>query len=213
MIERRGFLGAMMGAALAPELAGVPTPPTGSPGAQVEEWDMSWLDRLTGKHRQVFDLSNVEAGLRVVKNWYEAHLEVYGLKHPALNAVIGIAAAGFPINASDPLYQKFPIGELWKVTDPDTGKPALRNIFLEGAKAGANFGAGVRPLQARGAFFWMCNNALHGVAARIGAAVSRPEPEVYQELRSGLNPGVTLIVAHSMLIGLCQERGCAYEAT
>lgn len=177
-----------------------------------EKWDLSWLDRLTGKHKQVFDFNNLEPGLRVIKNWYDAHESVFGLKHPVVNAVVGIAGNTFPVNASDALYQKFPIGELWSVKDPETGKAAVRNIFLEGGKTPPNVGAGVRPLQARGAIFWMCNNALHGVATRIGNAVTRPEPEVYLELRAALNPGVILVPAHTMLIGLCQERGCAYEA-
>jgi hypothetical protein len=214
MLQRRGFLGAMVGAGAAPLLIDhgslFGSRPPG--GASAEKWDLTWLDRLTGKHKQVFDFNNLEPGLRVIKNWYDAHEAVFSLKHPDVNAVVGIAGSTFPVNASDALYQKFPIGELWKVTDPETTKPALRNLFLEGGKSGPNLGAGVRPLQARGAIFWMCNNALHGVAARIGNAVNRPEPEVYEELRAALNPGVILVPAHTMLIGLCQERGCAYEA-
>lgn len=207
-LERRGFL-ARLGALAGVAAAGIP----GTSAAEVAQgWDMSWLDGLKGKHKQVFDFSNYEIGLVVVKNWYDAHETVYGLKHPEVSAVIGIAGHGFPVNAGDALYQKFPIGEQWKLTDPDTGRPALRNTFLEGGKTGKFVGAGVRPLMARGAIFWMCNNALHGVAAQLGEAVKRPEPEVYQELRAGLNPGVILVPAHTMLIGICQERGCAYES-
>jgi hypothetical protein len=215
MLTRRPFLGALLGGSFAsllldrrrPEEPDVPLPqPSG------ERWDMSWLDRLNGRHKQVFDLSDLELGLVVVKNWLDAHEAVYGLKFPKVNAVVGIGGHAFPINASDALYQKFPIGEQWKVNDPETGKPAQRNTYLEGGKAGPFVGAGVRPLQARGTIFWMCNNALHGVATRLGNAVKRPEPEVYAELRAGLNPGVIVVPAHTMLIGLCQEHGCSYEA-
>jgi hypothetical protein len=220
MLERRGFLGALVGAGAAPLLLDKSDlrseraswwPPASS-GLADEPWDMSWLDRLTGKHKQVFDFSDLDLGLVVVKNWLDAHETVYGLKHPQVNAVVGIGGHAFPVNASDELYRKFPIGELWKVNDPESGKPALRSIFLEGGKAPPSLGAGVRPLQARGTIFWMCNNALHGVAARIGAVVNRPQPELYAELRAGLNPGVIVVPAHTMLIGLCQERGCSYEA-
>jgi hypothetical protein len=172
---------------------------------------MSWLDRLTGKHKQVFDFANMDIGLLVVKNWHDAWENVYGLKHPDVNAVVGIGGDAFPVNATDPMYEKYPIGELWKVNDPDTGKPAMRNIFVESGK-GIRAGAAVRPLQARGAIFWQCNNALMGVAGRIAAAVQRPQPEVYEVLKAGLNPGVILVPAHTMLIGMCQERGCSYES-
>jgi hypothetical protein len=172
---------------------------------------MSWLNGLTGKHKQVFDLNDMD-GLRVIRNWLDAHQEVYGLAFPDLNTVVGIGGSTFPINAGDALYQKYPIGDLWKVVDPESGKPAQRNIFLEGGKTPREQGARVRALQARGTIFWQCNNALHGVAGRIGDAVKRPEPEVYEALKVALNPGVILVPAHTMLIGLCQEHGCAYEA-
>lgn len=201
-VPRRGFL-STMGA-----LAGLAAVrPLASLTAQTAQgWDMSWLDGLTGKHKQIFDLSDMDIGLIVVKNWLDAWQEVYGLKHPDVNAVIGIGGHAFPINASDALYQKYPIGELWKVNDSATGKPALRNIFLEGTDAK------VRPLQARGAIFWECNNALRNVAGRIGRAVDRPAAEIYPELRAGLNPGIIVVPAHTMLVGICQERGCTYEA-
>jgi hypothetical protein len=201
-IERRGFLTTM--SALAGFAAVRPRAPLSAQTAQ--GWDMAWLDSLTGKHKQVFDLSDMEVGLVVVRNWLDAWQEVYGLKHPEVNAVVGIGGHAFPINANDALYQKYPIGELWKVDDPATGKPAARNVFLDGSDAK------VRPLQARGVIFWECNNALRNVAGRIGRAVNRPAEEIYPELRAGLNPGVIVVPAHTMLVGLCQERGCSYEA-
>ena len=126
--NRRNFMGTM--GAFAGWLAVKPEPSRSEPRAM--GWDMSWLDRLTGKHKQVFDFSNMEIGLFVVSNWLNAHQEVYGLKPSELSAVVGIGGHAFPVNAGDALYTKYPIGELWKVTDPTTGKPALRNICLEG---------------------------------------------------------------------------------
>ena len=112
------------------------------------------------------------------------------------------------------MWKAFPIGAEWKVNDPATGKPAERNVFLAEAAAGtpAMMAESKVPLlQKRGALFWQCNNALMGVAARLAAKVNRPQPDVYRELRAGLNPGVVLVVAHTMAIGMAQERGCTYE--
>ena len=197
-IPRRGFL-----AGLGALAAMTPRFPLEAQAAQ--GWDMSWLDRLTGKHKQVFDIGDFEIGLRVVMNWLDAWQSVYGLRHPEVNAVVGIASQAYPLNATDEMYAKFPIGEMWKVTDPATGKPATRNIFADGGNPR------VKPLQARGAIFWMCNNALNNIAGRMGDAVKRPQAEVFAELKSGLLPGVILVPAHTMLLGMCQERGCTYE--
>lgn len=197
-IPRRGFL-----AGLGALAAITPRFPLEAQAAQ--GWDMSWLDQLTGKHRQVFDVADFEIGLRVVMNFMDAWQNVYGLKAPDVQAVVGIASHAFPINAGDELYAKFPIGEMWKVTDPTTGKAAVRNIFADGANSR------VKPLQARGVLFWMCNNALVNIAGRLGDAVKRPQPEVFAELKAGLLPKVILVPAHTMLLGMCQERGCTYE--
>jgi intracellular sulfur oxidation DsrE/DsrF family protein len=196
--SRRSFLtsvGVLAGASLVPEIVGAQQAPQGG-------WDLSFLDRLNGKHRQVFDVSDLGIGLVIPKNWLDAWESVFGLKSPDVNAVVGIAGKGFPINAGDDLYAKFPIAEMWNVTDPATGKAATRSTFL----------ANVRALQSRGTTFWMCNNALNNVAGRIASAVQRPQPEIYQELRAGLNPGVIVVPAHTMLVGLAQEKGFAYEA-
>ena len=206
-VKRRTFLSTLSAVAGLAALR----PRTTLSAQTAQQWDMTWLDGLTGKHKQVFDFQDPTA-LRVIRNWLDAHEEVYGLKPPQVNAVIGITRPAFTVNASDALYRKFPLGELWKVNDPDTGKPALRNTYLAGGKTPKEQAATVQALQARGVIFWQCNNSLHGMATTIGEAVKRPEPEVYQELRAGLNPGVIVVPAHAMLLGLCQERGCSYEA-
>ena len=201
---RRGFLataGALAGAALLPDVA--------EGGQAAQGWDLSFVDRFTGKHKQVFDIMDQNLGLVVIKNWLNAWESVYGLKHPEVNAVAGIAGKGFAINASDEAYAKFPIGELFAVNGPD-GKPALKSPFLDGG-TGMMAGAGVRPLQARGVTFWMCNNALNAVAGRIANAVKREQPAVYAELKGLLNPGVILVPAHTMLVGIVQEKGFTYE--
>ena len=192
---RRGFLtsvGALAGASLLPEVAESQTP---------QGWDLSFVDKFNGKHKQVFDVMDTSIALIIIKNWLDAWESVYGLKYPDVNAIAAIAGKGFVINASDELYAKFPIGRLWQVNDA-SGQPATKNPWVAAAKA----------LQDRGVVFWMCNNALNNVAGRIANAVQRPQPEVYQELRAGLNPGVILVPAHTMVVGIVQEKGFTYEA-
>jgi hypothetical protein len=204
--SRRGFLtsvGAIAGASIIPTIA--------EAAQAAQGWDLSFVDKFSGKHKQVFDIMDPGIALVVIKNWLDAWESVYGLKHPDVNAIAGIAGKGFVINASDELYAKFPLGQLFQVNDPATGQPASRSPFLAGDRPGMFAGAGVRPLQARGVTFWMCNNALNAVSARIATAVQRPQPEVFQEVRAGMNPGVIIVPAHTMLVGMVQEKGFTYE--
>jgi hypothetical protein len=202
--SRRNFLttaAALAGTAMLPRLADAQSQATAN-------WDLSWLDRLNGKHKQVFDVESIDSPLRTIRNWLDAHRDVLGDQASDLNAIVGIAGKAFPINASDELYKNFPIGEDWKVEDPETKKPTLRNIYLEGGKVPENT---VHALQARGVVFWQCNMALKRITKDFADKLKRPEADVYAELKAGLNPGVILIPAHTMLIGLAQEKGCAYE--
>lgn len=194
--SRRGFIasvGALAGASLVPDVAEATQTAQG--------WDLSFVDKFTGRHKQVFDLMDTNLALIVIKNWLDAWESVYGLKHPEVNAIGAIAGKGFAINASDALYEKFPIGRLFSINDPATSQPVTKSPFL----------AAFTALQARGVVFWMCNNALNNVAGRIANAVQRPQPEVYQELRAGLNAGVIVVPAHTMLVGIVQEKGFQYE--
>ena len=53
-------------------------------------WDLSWLDQLKGKHRQVFDTGSLDFGLIVVTNYLDAAYEVFGMNFPEVNTVMGI---------------------------------------------------------------------------------------------------------------------------
>lgn len=181
------------------------------PLSSSEEWDLSWLNQLQGQHKQVFDMGVPD--LTVVGNYLRAFREVYRLEHPRVNAVVGIAYNAFPINANDALWTKYELGARWKIDDPRTGKPSTRNVFVElpdDAPAIARE-ATVRVLRTRGAIFWQCNNALNRIVDELSRAYKQPFDAVRTELIAGFLPGVKLIPAHTMLIGLAQEHGCTYE--
>ena len=67
-------------------------------------------------------------------------------------------------------------------------------------------------LQARGTVFCQCNKALKGIAREFAMGSHEQADTVYQHLVAGLNPGVKLVPSNTMLVGLAQEHGCAYES-
>jgi hypothetical protein len=213
-LDRRSFV-----SALGVGVAGATILPAALAAAERREiaaptWDLDWLDQFKGKHRQVFDLDGRNATengnpLRVVKNWLNAHRDVYALAGDDLNTCIGITSECFPMNARDELWTRYPIGQHWKVTDPDTGKPAMRNIWLDNAPGGAE--SSIHALQARGSIFWQCNNALNGVVRELVAVTGGKAEDIRADLVAGLVPGVRLVAAHTMLVGLVQERRFTYQ--
>jgi len=200
---RRAFFGTVTGLVALTPLAAQEKSPT---------WDLSWLDRFKGKHKQMFDLGSAElrgeSPLRLANNYFNTLRDVLHAEPPDVNVAIGIARSAFPVNASDALWEKFALGELWNVSDSEAGKPAVRNIYL--GAAGGPAAPTVRSLMARGVVFWQCNIALGGVASQLAAKTGMPVEKVRAELIAGLNPGVQLVPAHSMATGLVQERGFTY---
>lgn len=217
-LRRRPFLGTLASllgiAALAPETALGATPRNAARVAAAGgTWDLSWLDTLKGKHRQVFSAgAGGPVSLNVATNWLDAHEEVFGLKPPDVNAIIGISMRAFPVNCSDRLWAKYELGRRFEIKDPSTGEWAIRNIYLDQAAEYASWKlVGVRPLQTRGVIFWQCNNALTGQANRYAREMQLDAKQVREELIAGLNPGVKLVPAHTMALGLAQEHGFTYE--
>lgn len=222
-LGRRPFLSTLASlagiAAVAPRTALATTRPEPDAGGAAESgagpgtWDLSWLDTLKGKHRQVFSAgAGGPPALAVATNWLDAHQEVFGLKPPDVNAIIGISMRAFPVNCSDALWAKYELGRRFEIKDPSTGEWATHNPFLDQVAEYASFKVvGVRPLQSRRVIFWQCNNALTGHANRFAREMQLDPRQVREELIAGLNAGVKLVPAHTMLLGLAQERGFTYE--
>lgn len=211
MTDRRSFLASLAAAPVAVRTGLTTTVPgdsgetllaTAVSSAAEGPWDFSWIDKLNGTYRQVFDCGEAsDDPLRIVKNYLNGFRDVMGLEHPIVNAVVGIAGRSFPINANDALWAKYKLAERWRVPPGPDGKPPVTNVYAEAAAE----------LKARGAVFWMCNNALNRIVGMFAADTGRPVDEVRAELVAGLMPGVVLVPAHTMLLGMVQHRGCAYE--
>jgi hypothetical protein len=210
--DRRTFLATIGGIASLTSIAAAQAP---AQPAAATTWDLSWFDKLKGKHKQVFDLGSfdlsVDSPLRQAVTYFSAHREVSHLEPPDdINVLVAISHKAFPMNATDALWEKYKLGEQWNIKDPSTGKPSVRNIFL-GQPSGPAGGANVRALQARGVVFWQCNFALGSVAAELAQFTGGKAQEIRTDLLAGLVPGVRLVPAHTWAIGFVQEHGFTYE--
>ena len=177
--------------------------------AAAPAWDLAWMDDLKAKHRQVFDLGEVNLvadprPLRFPRNYLDAFHDVFALDFPEVKTIVGISGTAFGINASDRLWEKYALGERSKIIDPATKQPAIRNVFLNEESLG------VKALQARGTIFWQCNIALNNIAQQLATARQLAVADVRADLLAGLNPGVRLVPSHVMAMGMVQERGVTY---
>ena len=213
MHDRRSFvsvLASFAGLAALDAQAAAQTPERGAVAAG--PWDLTWFDAFKGSHKQMYDYGTFELPgdtrpLRFVMNYLDTYRDVFHLETPAVNTAVGISRSSFPINVSDAIWQKYKLGERWKIDDPATKQPSVRNIFLDGGPSS------VKALQARGTTFWQCNVALTAIAGQLAQSTGAAAADVRAELIAGLNSGVHLVPAHVMAIGIAQEHGFTYMKT
>ena len=208
--NRRSFvsvLASLAGIAALDQAASAQAPARAATG----QWDLGWFDAFKGRHKQMYDygtwdLSEDTRPLRFVKNYLDTYRDVFGLQSPDVNTAVGISRA-IAINLSDAMWQKYKIGERFKIVDPATKQPSVRNIFLSDGDTS------VKAMQARGTVFWQCNVALGLVSQQLAQAAGAPAADVRADLLAGLNPGVQLVPSHVMAIGIAQEHGFTYMKT
>lgn len=184
-----------------------------APQAQQDEpWDNSWLDRLTARHRQIFDIPIYHdgVGLFYAKNYLNALRDAYGAQYPDVQAVLGIHGDAYPIVFADAIWDKYEFGKLTKTKDPRSGNWARRNVLWQAHEGEGMAEYTVDVLQSRGAQFLLCSNVLRFVAQGLAKKAGVSYTAMRAELIAGLLPKVIVVPAMVVAVGLAQEHGCAY---
>lgn len=217
-MHRRSFLARTAGAAAA--LGGAPT----LAGQQAGSPDQ-WLSRMTAPHRCFFDFTTHAEGAPLIQMWnyISTYREAYGEQPNTINAIGSFygapgGAASMPLAWNDLIWDKYRIGELMNLVDPNTRAPTKRNLFFRPRAGdpvfmnGAVTGAGVENLQRMGATFLMCNNAFRAWMAFLsGNGTKGNAGEIEREIRANLIPGVVPVPAMVIAIEKAQGKGIAYK--
>jgi intracellular sulfur oxidation DsrE/DsrF family protein len=174
-------------------------------------WSDAWLDKITGKHKQFFDAVTTNEGfaLAFALGFLNLNHEAYGLSDRELTAVVGLRHVAMPMALSDAMWEKYKIGDAFKVMDPATKAPATRNPFLHAD--GVTFpGSDIPTLVSRGVIFTACNVALTKISERFAPSVGMTADAAKAEWTAALQPGVTLVPIGVLAVNRAQERGCTY---
>jgi hypothetical protein len=234
---RRQFIGelavgaaAIAAAACAPAVAAttaasqVPTPanpvsPTPSapstPPAPVK-WDTSWMDRITAKHKAVFDSPEIEEGTALyhAMSYLGSVKDVFGTGDSDASVVCVFRHRGVPVLFNDAVWAKYNIGAESSTKDEKTKKPVTRNIYYQHVDAAGNPNDDkpsptVKSLSSRGVIFVGCDLATRGLSYRIAQKMKLEQRAVYEDLKQNLVPGATLMPTGVFATLMAQEAGCS----
>ena len=219
-IDRRDFVGRLAAGAL---LAGVPLPIDASVRAlsrttaePAEEWDVSWVKRLTGKYRAVFDVPEIDSGYGVWRAsiWARQYQEVLGAKPNELSAVVVLRHNGIQLAMQQAYWDKYGIGKEKNVVHPITQQGTDRNPVLLASSRGevpAMFDdAALDRFIARGGIALACNLALQDVVEAIQKKENASAEDARKQAISFMVPGVILQPSGVFAALHAQDAGCKY---
>lgn len=213
-IARRGFLTRLAAGTAALAAAGLPATARAERVLRFQSEDPdAWLDALTGKHRQIYDvISPKEAanGVFFARNFLDANNSGYGLTDKEINAVVSFRHMGFAMGLNDAMWKKYSLGEMVSWNDPETKAPAVRNTVLGSAGDTNKDASTIRAVHARGGVFTVCGMAMRAFAGMAAKKTGGTAAAVLADFQKNLVPGGVEVVAGVIAVNRAQERGLSY---
>jgi hypothetical protein len=168
---------------------------------------LDWPGTLKGRHRQVFDVYNMNEGFPF------GFANNFLAPNESATAVLILRHQGLPYAVGSAMWAKYKIGETLKIMDPETKAPAVKNPWFE-PKPGvlANADAALDRLLAKGTVIGACGVALRGTSRRLAANAGVTPEEALKEWTANLIPGVTVLPSGTWGVNRAQEAGCTYCA-
>jgi hypothetical protein len=176
------------------------------------EWDMTWLDQIKkAKHRAVFDAPTPAVVLDIAQRYYDNIQKVYGSSSGRICMILNLRTRAASMGLGDPVWQKYPLGEDAKVTDPATNAPSRKNLDVRIPEEKSALGYGsIERLQKNGAIVLVCDFALGHLANRLATATNGKPEIVHEDLIRNLVPGALLVPSGIFGAAEAQNAGCAF---
>ena len=185
MTPRRGFL-RRVGSAAA--LAGLMPGALYAQPAPTQSDGPNWPGSLKGRHRQVVDAYEVNSGFPL------AFAYTFLAPNESATAVIILRHSAFPIALSDAMWAKYKIGETFKIVDPETKAPAMKNpVFHPKPVVLIVDDMALDRLLTKGPVVGGCNVALHVQSKMLPGNAGVSAEDAAKEWAANIIPGVTII--------------------
>ena len=179
-----------------------------SPLALGEADPDSWIDRLRGTDRTLLHAhQRLLPALSGARNVLVNGRNAYGVAER--DTAVAVATHGAAIGGllRNEMWEKYALGEIYKVADPKTGGPSYRNPYLE-PQDGAPSDATVPALMERGVLFVVCNVAVGNLSKRVAQGLEADA--IHHELLSGLVPGTIVVPDLFVAMSRAQKKGVSY---
>jgi intracellular sulfur oxidation DsrE/DsrF family protein len=179
-------------------------------------WDNSWFDRLTAKHKAVFDTSeiveNTVGGPGQAVRYINGVHEALEASYSDVQTVVVIRHKAIPFIFNDAMWAKYNIAEL-SIVKTESGAWATKNDIATGSSRASGDDkpqANIPWLTTHGHVVLGCNLATMAFTSRIASKTKGDSSAIYEELKANLVPGVVLQPNGIYAVLRAQEAGCAF---
>jgi len=177
------------------------------PTARAQADGPDWPGTLKGRHRQVFDVYDINDGFPL------GFTNNFLTPNESATAVLIFRHKGLPYALGSAMWEKYKVGESFKILDPETKAPAVKNPWFHPTPGALqNEDIALDRLWARGTVMGACAVALRGQSRRLAANAGVSAEEALKEWTANLIPGVTVIPSGTWGVNRAQEAGCTYCA-
>ncbi len=194
-------------------LTGITSTAAGGAESILPNYDMTWVDRITGKHRAVFDspaFSDGAALFRAVM-WCNQYKQVMQTPRTDMSPVVIFRHEGIVLAVNNQYWDEYDLGKEYKLKGED-GKVVKKNP-VNGPAAGEKGGSpySVPAFIASGGIILACGLAFSGIVASVAKKrkIERAEAQKVAEAEY-LLPGVILMPSGVFAAIRAQEAGCHY---
>lgn len=216
--QRRKFLGTVASGAAAIGMAALARPlgfaaglrsPRGT--TDLGTFD-NWLGQIKGTHKQVFDSPEPNSGVPLA--WTRVFLmsnRAVGVPDGEACSVLVMRHASIGMAMPDAMWAKYAFGEMFKVEDGATKKPAVRNPFYAPTAGELPLpDMSVDELLKSGVLIGVCDMALMVYSGMVAKKMNMDAAAIKQEWVASIFPGIQIVPSGVLAVNRAQERGCTY---
>src|SRR5579871_2830239 len=213
-VTRRDFLTTFGAASATPFLLRSETAEAAAlPSTAVNQaWDMSWVERVKGKYRAVFDSPGFSdgAGLFRAAIWKRQYKEVFGTTPADMTAVLVVRHQAIWLAVNDDFWRKYNVGKRQKFKDDKKQWYDHNPIAVTPTGTPSEFDVNISKFIAEGNIVLACNLAFGSVISLVRQEEKVPQEEAEKTARGYLLPGVILQPSGVFATLHAQEAGCRY---
>ena len=172
-----------------------------------------WVNKIKGTKKIVYDGTTFNRGFPVHWNWafYQSNIDMK-VPESEITAVSVFRSMGISSAFKSALWEKYALGDFFKIKDPKTKKSSIRN-FVDMPKLGDLPGGGyvgISEMLNKGSLFCVCGVATKIISGIIAKRMDLDSEEVFQDFKNHIIEGIQIVPTGVWALGEVQSKGCGY---